>query len=448
MRWSTTTGLVVLCSTFILSGSTALGETLQEAVGEVLRTNPQVKTQVFNRLARDQEVKQAKGGYWPTADFSVGVGIEEIEKPEESSLDPVEVRLSLRQNVFAGFSTKNEVERQKARVRSSAYRLRGISENLALETAKVYLDVLRREELKVLAEENLLTHERIADQIRLRSESGVGSAVDSDQVQGRLSLAQANVVVTETNLLDAQTNYLAVVGHMPDTLIRPESPEDLIPPSLDAAASNALMGHPTLKSALADLEARHEQHQVAKSPFWPRLDIEVDQNWDEDVDGVEGEQESIVAMLRFRYNLFQGFSDKARSVETKHLIEEAREIKNNTQRQVVESIRLSWRAYQSVLDRMTYLEQHVTSSNATVESYTKQFDLGKRTLLDVLDSEAEVIEAKRDLINATYDGLYAQYRILNGMGGLVGGLGLELPEESRVDKEIESEIHIREVVIK
>ncbi|WP_136808829.1 TolC family outer membrane protein [Desulfosediminicola flagellatus] len=440
MKWSTTTGLAILCSTLILSGGTALGETLQEAVGEVLQTNPQVRTQAYNRLARDEEVKQAKSAYWPTADFTAGTGIEEIDKPEESSLDPVEIRLSLRQNVFAGFSTKNEVSRQKARVRSSAYRLRGVSENLALETSKVYLDVLRREELKVLAEENLLTHERIADQIRLRSESGVGTEVDLDQVQGRLSLAQANVVVTETNLLDAQTNYLAVVGHMPDSLLRPDSPDDMIPPNLDAAASNALIGHPTLKSAQADLEARYEQYEVAKSPFWPRVDLEVDQNWDEDVDGVEGEQESTVAMIRLRYNLFQGFSDQARKAETKQLIEEAREIKNNTHRQVVESIRLSWRAYQSVLDRMKYLQQHVESSTATVESYAKQFDLGKRTLLDVLDSEAEVVEAKRDLIDATYDGLYAQYRILNGMGGLVGALGLELPEESKVESEDEAEM--------
>lgn len=439
MKWSAITGVAVLCSAVAVAG-VSNGETLQEAVGEVLRSNPQVRSQAYNRLARDQEVKQARSGYWPTLDFSAGAGVEDIQEPEDDSLDPVEFRLSLRQNLFAGFSTKNEVERQEARVRSSAYRLMGISENLALETTKVYLDVLRREELKTLAEENLATHQRIADQIRLRSESGVGSQVDSDQVQGRLSLAQANVVVTGTNLLDAQTNYLAVVGYIPADLVRPESPGDLIPPSLDGAASNAINEHPTLKSAIADLEARHEQHEVAESPFWPRIDVEVDQNWDEDVDGVEEEQQSTLAMLRLRYNLFQGFSDKARRAETKHLIEEAREIKNNTQRQVVESIRLSWMAYQSVLDRMLYLEQHVQSSTATVESYTKQFDLGKRSLLDVLDTEAEVIEAKRDLINATYDGLYAQYRILNGMGGLIEGLGLTPPEETVVDNDNESEV--------
>lgn len=274
---------------------------------------------------------------------------------------------------------------------------------------------------------------RISDQIKLRSDSGVGSQVDAEQVSGRVSLAQSNVVITETNLLDAKTNYLAVVGHMPGDLMTPAEPSSYMPASLDEAESMAVEGHPTLKSAEADLEARKEQNAVAESPYWPKVDLEVDQNWDEDVDGIEGEQESTLAMIRLRYNLFNGFGDEARRVETKELVEEAREIKNNTHRQVVESVRLSWMAYQSVLDRMEYLEQHVKASTATSESYVKQFDLGKRTLLDVLDTEAEVIEARRDLINAKYDGLFSQYRILGGMGKLVMALDQQWPEESVVE---------------
>jgi adhesin transport system outer membrane protein len=432
MRWVTCAGIAVFGSAVLFSAGTVCSETLQEAVNEVIRSNPQVRTQAYNRLAREQEVRQAKSGYWPTVDVVAGAGVEEIHEPEDESLDPLELRLSLRQNVFAGFSTMNEVERHEARVRSAAYRLQGVSENVALDTSRVYLDVIKSEELKALAEENLLTHQRIADQIRLRSESGVGSQVDSEQVQGRLSLAMANVVITETNLIDAQTNYLAVVGHLPGDMIRPEVPESLMPSSVEDAEQMALAAHPTLKSAIADLEARDEQYEVAKSPFYPRVDIEIDQNWDEDVDGVQGPQEGTAAMIRLRYNIFKGFNDHARKAETLHLIEEAREIKNNTHRQVVESIRLSWMAYQSVLDRMGYLEEHVQSSAATAETYTQQFNLGKRTLLDVLDTEAEVIEAKRDHINAIYDGLYSKYRILNGMGRLVQSLELKWPEESLV----------------
>jgi len=138
-------------------------------------------------------------------------------------------------------------------------------------------------------------------------------------------------------------------------------------------------------------------------------------------------------MIRLRFNLFRGFKDEARRAETAELISEAREIRNNTHRQVIESIRLSWMAYQAVRDRIKYLELRVTSTVDTADSYNKQFNLGKRTLLDVLDTEAEVIDAKQALVNAKYDGLFSQFRILNGLGLLVKSFELEWPKESEVD---------------
>lgn len=437
MRWFKRSSATLLGGVFLLTGSLAQGETLTEAIAEIIQSNPEVKALGYNRLARDQEVVQARSGYLPTLDFIAGAGVENIQEPEveDDTLNPREIQLKLRQNVFAGFSTINEVDRQKARVRSMAYSLQGTSENIALKASKVYLDVLRSQELKALAEENLVTHQRIGDQIKLRSESGVGSQVDSEQVRGRLALAQSNVVVTQTNLIDAMTNYQSVMGHLPDNLEKPAAPENVFPASMEEAEKLAVDGHPTLKSAMADLEARNEQHQVAKSPFMPVVDIEVDQHWDDEVDGVDEKEESLIAMIRLRYNLFNGIKDKGRHTETFQLIEEAREIKNNTQRQVIESIRLSWMAHQSVLDRIKYLEEHVQSTTAAARSFSQQFDLGKRTLLDVLDTEAEAVDARRDLINATYDGLYSQYRILNGMGELVHSFGLKWPEESVVDEE-------------
>jgi len=432
MRLYIRCGIFSLCSTLILAGTNASGETLQDAVAEVLLSNPQVRAQAYNRLGRDQEVRQAKSGYLPSLDVIAGVGAEDTNEPAHDSLNPNELRILLRQNLFTGFATENEVDRQEARVRSAAYTLQGVSENLALDASRVYLEVLRQEELKMLAEENLLTHQRIADQIRLRSESGVGSQVDLEQIGGRVALAESNVVVTETNLQDARSRYQAVVGQLPGDLLKPEIPGSLIPVTLEDAEKAALAGHPTLKSAEADLEARQEQYEVAKSPFYPKVDVEVQQYWDEDMDGEDSKKEGIQAMLRLRYNLFNGYGDEARKAETLELIEEAREIKNNTGRQVVESIRLSWMAHQSVLDRMKYLEAHVDASKATSEAYLQQFNIGKRTLLDVLDTEAEVIEAKGALINADYDGLYSQYRLLNGMGMMAHALGLQWPAESVV----------------
>lgn len=427
-----TAWLFFLC---IFLTSPAQGETLREAIQHMLATHPDVKTVSYNRLARDQEVVQARSGYFPKLDFIAGYGIQDITEPEGSNLTRQEYTLSLRQNIFTGFATMNEIERQKARVNSSAYQVQSSAENTTLITSRVYLDVLRSRELQELAQENLRNHERIKDQIKLRSESGLDSKADMSQITSRLSLAQSNAIVTEINLIDAMTNYNAVVGRMPEDLIKPQSPDQYMPESLENAQEKALKNHPTLKSASADYEARKAQDRVAKSSFWPIVDLEVEQNWQDNVDGYEGRQEDLIAMIRLRFNLFHGLTDKARKAETSYLISEAREIRNQTHRQVIESIRLSWMAYQAMLKQIHYREQSVKANSATSEAYVKQFNIGKRTLLDVLDSQAELINSKRELLKSQYDGLYAQYRILNGVGSLVHSLELQWPDEAEVTEE-------------
>lgn len=434
MKWIKVVSTAMIGGAIALTASSIQAETLREAIDAILQTHPEVRSNAYNTLGRQEEVKQARSGYFPTLDFSAGYGVQDIQEPINDTLYPELYQLSLRQNVFTGLATMNEVDRQKARVRSGAYRLQGTSENTALRTTQVYLNVLRRQDLVRLAEENRDTHLRIADQIGMRSDSGVASKSDSDQVAGRVSLAQANVVVTQTNLVDAQSNYLAVVGHLPNDLQKPVPPDALLPASIEEATDAAIKQHPTLKSANADFEARQEQDEVAKAPYYPIVDIEVDQNWNEDFD-LEGKDYTTVALVRLRYNFFRGFKDNARKAETTQLVSEAREIRNNTHRQVVESMRLSWMAYQAVKDRINYLEQRVASTQDTAESYTKQFNLGKRTLLDVLDTEAEVIDAKQALVEARYDGLYAEYRILNGLGQLVKAFDLQWPKESEVDED-------------
>lgn len=410
-------------------------ETLQEAVKYTIDTNPDVRAGAYNRLARDQEVRQAFSAYYPTFDVIGGIGYLDADEPVDGEFDPKELTLSLRQNVFTGLATKNEVERQESRVRSQAYRIRSVSDNTALRTTEVYLQVLRKQALNDLAKENLAIHERIADQIKLRSESGLDRKSDIEQVSSRLNLAKSNVVITETNLIDAQTNYLAVVGHLPENLSKPETPDAFMPVSLEEAEQMALNVHPALQGAVADLDARKSQEKVAKAPYWPIVDIEVDKNWAEETSYSYEKQDDFIAMLRLRYNLFHGFRDQARKIETKHLVSEALETRNNTNRQVVEGMRLSWMAYKSVQDRIQYLRERVANATATANSYTKQWNIGQRTLLDVLDTEAEQIDAKRDLLEAEYDGLYAQYRIMNSMGRLVPSLGAQWPEEAVIDDE-------------
>jgi adhesin transport system outer membrane protein len=425
---------VVIIGVLISGSGYAQAETLQDAVHYMLQTNPEIKSLAYNRLARDQQITQARAGYLPSIDISYGAGVVDQKDPFDDTTWPESTILSLRQNVFRGFADQYEVKRQEARVNSAAYLLQGTSENIALVTSRVYLNILRQLELLDLAQENLTTHQRIYDQIKLRSESGIDRKADLDQVMGRLSLAESDVVVSEANVADAQTDYQFVVGRIPENLVKPHAVDSVIPSSMEEAQQLAVNNYPILKSAQADVQAREAQNVVAKSNYYPKLDIAVDQKWEDDVD-ITGYQEELSATAIVRFNIFNGFNDKARIAETCYLVKEAREIRNNTQRQIVESIRLSWVAYQSAQNRITYLQNYVKATGATAEAFSKQWNIGRRTMFDVLDIEAELINAKIDLVNAQYDKTYAQYRILSGVGSLVHTLGLQWPAESVVEEE-------------
>lgn len=417
----------------------ASAETLREAVDITLKTNPDVLSAVHERNAVSKEIDQARAGYFPTLDLGLGTGYERTSNPAVRN-NPLngssvgynrnEASLNARQMLFDGMQTKNEVGRQKARTNSRAFTVYSASENTALEAIDAYLNVLRRQKIVELAQDNLEAHQRTHDQILLRAERGVGRRADVDQSLGRLSLAETNLMAEQSNLRDAETNYLRVVGVMPTSLSDPDSPASLIPASVEEAIDTAINNHPTLKSANADVESANYQHDTALAPFFPRLDFEVGARQDNNIDAVRGSDRDFQAMLRLRYNLYNGGRDQARREETAALINQAAEIRNNTHRQVEESTRLSWNALQTVRNQMVYFETYAESAEKTRDAYQQQFSLGQRTLLDLLDSENELFRSRISLTEAQYDETYAMYRILNSMGLLLEGLDVQAPEAS------------------
>lgn len=414
---------------------------LQDAVKATIESNPDVRQAANRRLAIDQEIEQAVGGYLPDIDVDAGIGWEQSHNATTHAQGDHDVQktrrelgIRLRQMLFDGFLTTGEVERHMARAESAAYLVQSAAEESAQRAVEAYLNVLRRQQLVKLAEDNLAAHQKVHDQIKLRADRGVGRKADLSQIQGRLALAESNLISEQNNLRDAETTYLRVVGVLPEDLQSAENVADKLPPSVDEATQMAVDNHPTLKSADADIVAREKQHDVAKSPFYPRFDLEYSSRADKDLDGQPGINNEDQVMLRVRYNLFNGGSDVARRAETAHLINEAKDIRDRTQRQVVESLRLSWTSYQAADSVLAYRRQHVESALQTKDAYGKQFNIGQRTLLDLLDTENELFEAQRAYTNADYDRLNAEYRILAGMGALTKDLDVPLPQEASVPR--------------
>lgn len=435
LKWEWMAGIAVNIA--LMPGAQAL--TLQEAIQKVIDENPKIQAAKSERRAVEEEVSQAKAGYLPTVDVVAGIGWEESNNPTTRARGDGSVfyrreesGVQVRQMLFDGLATPSEVERQEARTDSRAYTVFGQSEITALDGVEAYIKVLRRQELLALTQENLERHQRTNDQIKLRSERGVGKRADADQALGRLALAEKNVLSETGNLQDAETNFLRIVGVLPENIQAIAAPGDALPKSLEQAIEEALANHPILKSANSDIDSAFAQHNTARAAYMPRFDVEAGVSHNYNLDGIQGTNSDMTAMLRMRYNIFNGGKDLARREQTAELINQAKDIRDNTYRQVVESMRLSWVAQQTLKSQMTFFEQHVQSSEKTIAAYQQQFNIGQRTLLDLLDTFNEAYLAKASFINAKYDELLAQFRILASKGGLNQYLSVKLPEETKV----------------
>ncbi len=416
---------------------------LQQVVADSILQNPEVAAALNAKRAVSEEVREAMGGRLPQIDMLLGIGREWTDSPTtrgaqnagspgggdgDEELWRKEATLNFRHMLFDGLATESEVERQEARLRSANARVREVSEQFALDTTRSYLELIRRQELLRLSKETLYNHVRIYDQIRKRSESGLGSLSSIQQAESRLALSEVNVLAADNNLRDAKANYIRVVGAEPPAQF--EVPMGVeVPASLDEALEQAVANQPTLQVAESDIEAARAQYGAAFSRRYPTFHFEMERTLFNDIDGVRGDNEDFTAMFRLRYNLYNGGSDEARIRKTQYQIHEAEEIRNSADRQVVQGLGLSWNAYEILGQQVKFLEQYVASAEKTRDSYLKQFDIGQRSLLDLLDTENEVFSAKNTLTDSTFDYIIAQYRVLNGTGQLLSALDFTLPQD-------------------
>ena len=172
-----------------LASANVQAMSITEAVQSAVDYHPQVSSNRNSKLSADEDVKFARGGYFPTVDLVAGYGRQRSDNTttraagnhNKETLNYTQSELRLRQMIFDGFNTANEVGRTEAVSTSRAYYTQAVAQDVALRAIEVYLEVLKRRELVALARNNLQAHLRVNDQIGLRNERGVGSTADLDQ---------------------------------------------------------------------------------------------------------------------------------------------------------------------------------------------------------------------------------------------------------------------------
>ena len=128
-------------------------------------------------------------------------------------------------------------------------------------------------------------------------------------------------------------------------------------------------------------------------------------------------------MVVARWNLFRGGADRALELAAAERKTVADDQLLDTHRLIAENVAISLQSRATSESRLVFLRQHVTSSDGTLQAYRAQFELNRRTLLDVLNAEDELFNARSNLVVGSFDDLVNSYFVDASKGSLAGKLG-------------------------
>lgn len=412
--------------------------TLRDAVAIGVATNPEYGVVASSRRATDEELNQANALYLPSVDLNADTGVEYTDDPatragvgdDDESLYRYETGLTVTQLLFDGFETKYEVERQENRVNSASHRVRETAEFIGLDIVEAYLEVLRQRQLVQIARDNVSAHIDILNQIQEGVEAGRSTQADTEQANARLARAQATEADAREALRIAESQYSRDVGEMPKDLTVPRTPYEKLSQNVDLEVDQALTQSPTLDVLEADVRVADAEFNGTQSTMYPQVDLQLNARQGHDLGGVEGRDRSASALAVMNWNLYRGGADVARAREFAHRVQQEKEERADAARSIEDDVRRTWASKNASSERAAAFERQVLANREVVAAYRDQFDLNRRTLLDVLDAQNELFVSRSNAINAKFVEMTAVYRLLALKGDLLPTIGVDYPRES------------------
>ncbi len=177
--------------------------------------------------------------------------------------------------------------------------------------------------------------------------------------------------------------------------------------------------------------ARDEDRSAARASFLPSFDLKLGGAYGDDINGVEGSDIHAQGLVVMNYNLFSGGADMARVRRAAERISEARQRQAEIRRQVEERMRVEYTNLRTAQENLPLTEARARSAAGVVSAYLEQFNIGRRSLLDVLDVVNELFEANVSVVSTDTEMMRAHYRVLAILGSLrqtIGGVSVATAE--------------------
>jgi adhesin transport system outer membrane protein len=400
---------------------------LKDVIEKTVITNPEIENKFHAYKASQQEKNVAKGGYFPRADVTATFREQEKLLPNINNTDVPDrqSQLVLKQMLFDGFATRSEVRRLDHAANSRYFELQSMMQNIALEVTRNYIDVLRYRQLESYAKDNYVAHKQLFDRISERVNAGVGKRVDLEQASGRLALAEANLLTESTNLQNVSARYQRLTGELPAAnLAQVGLTKDGAGANPTEALQIAFRKNPDLQGAIENILATQSEVDGKRSKYLPRLDLQATKNLDVSDNGKNSSLAADVVQLTASINLFNGFSDKSNISQSAERLNASQDFRDKACVDTRQAVVVAYNDINVLAGQLTFRNEHQQSIEKAREAYRNQYDIGQRTLLDLLDTENEYFQARRAYTNSSNDLAIAIARTYSSEGTLLETLGV------------------------
>ena len=383
------------------------------------------KLQYDANLAR---ADQARAGILPSAGLSAGVsrvGIENTDPPISTRFNTQNATLSVTQPVYrpANRATYEQGFRQVDLARAQ---LESASQDLIVRTSQAYFDVLAAQDTLTFVRAQ---KEAVAEQLasaKRNFEVGTSTITDTREAQARYDLVIAQEIAAENDLRVKKIALDQLVGiteAQPISLAAPMNLPTVLPADASTWVRQSELLHPAIRQARSNVEIADLEVKKAEAGGKPTLDATASYNVTNNPSniaqsGISSRTNTSNVGLLLNVPLFAGFSIQNRIRETLSLRDKALSDLEGTRRTVSQNVRTAYFGVQSGQGQVKALEAAELSSQSALDANKLGYQVGVRINLDVLNSQSQLYQTKRDLAQARYNVLLGDLRLRQASGTL------------------------------
>ncbi|HSR73081.1 MAG TPA: TolC family outer membrane protein [Kiloniellales bacterium] len=410
----------------------AAGQTLAEALASAYAGNPTIQAARAQLRAVNEGVPQALSNWRPQVTVSGSTGTQRTDSQTrtasvDESTNPIELQADVVQPLYRGGRTVAGTERAEFEVESERARLTSIEQQVLLRAATAYMDVLRDQAVVGLNAGNERVLARQLEAAEDRFEVGEVTRTDVAQSETRLAVATAGRVAAEGNLESSRAVFEEVIGVMPGELAVPPAIPDL-PESLQETIDLAQAQNPdVVASELAERAAQKRVREVL-GELYPTVSLVGTLRHAEETSSSNSESDSAALLAEVVVPLYQQGAVSSRVREAKQVASQRRLEIEETRRRATQEAVSAWNALESARAQHISFQSGVRSAEIALEGVRQENAVGARTILDILDAEQELLDARVNLVRSQRDEFVAGFQVLTAIGRMTAGdLGLDVP---------------------